>query len=138
MSLSYNDLTKGTLFILDGAPYEVIEMNFLRMQQRKATVQTRIRNLITGKLLDRNWQGSDTFEEAEVERKKAVFIYASKGEYWFHEEGNPKNRFSLSEEVVGTQGQFLKPNLMVSTWISKWLKRRRQFVAIRLRAAPRW
>jgi elongation factor P len=117
MSLSYNDLTKGTLFILDGAPYEVIEMNFLRMQQRKATVQTRIRNLITGKLLDRNWQGSDTFEEAEVERKKAVFIYASKGEYWFHEEGNPKNRFSLSEEVVGTQGQFLKPNLMVSTWI---------------------
>lgn len=117
MSLSYNDLTKGTLFILDGAPYEVIEMNFLRMQQRKATVQTRIRNLITGKILDRNWQASDTFEEAEIERKNAIFIYEAKGEYWFHAEGNPKDRFSLNAELVGDQGQFLKPNLKVQTMV---------------------
>ena len=51
---------------MDGAPYEVIETHFLRMQQRKAVVQTRIRNLITGKLLDRNFQASDSFEEAEI------------------------------------------------------------------------
>jgi elongation factor P len=117
MSLAYTDLTKGTLFIMDGAPYEVVDMHFLRMQQRKATVQTRIRNLITGKLLDRNFQASDNFEEAEIERKNAMFIYAAKGEYWFHEEGNPKARFSLSEELVGTQGQFLKPNTKVQTMI---------------------
>ena len=115
MSLSYNDLTKGTLFILDGAPYEVIEMNFLRMQQRKATVQTRIRNLITGKILDRNWQASDSFEEADIERKNAIFIYASKREYWFHAEGDPKARFSLSEELLGEQGKFLKQNTKVQT-----------------------
>jgi elongation factor P len=117
MSLAYNELTKGTLFILDGAPYEVIEMNFLRMQQRKATVQTRIRNLITGKLLDRNWQASDSFEEAEIERRNAIFIYASKGEYWFHAEGDPKARFSLAAELVGDQGQFLKPNTKVQTMV---------------------
>src|SRR5580698_7207465 len=115
MSLAYTDLAKGTLFIMDGAPYEVVDMHFLRMQQRKATVQTRIRNLITGKLLDRNFQGSDNFEEAEIDRKNAMFIYASKGEYWFHEEGNPKNRFALSGEIVGDQGQFLKPNTKVAT-----------------------
>ncbi len=115
MALSYTDLTKGVLFIMDGAPYEVVDMHFLRMQQRKAVVQTRIRNLITGKLLDRNFQASDSFEEAEVERKTAVFIYESKGEYWFHEEGNPKNRFSLDGEVMGAQGRFLKPNIKVTT-----------------------
>jgi elongation factor P len=102
---------------MDGAPYEVIDMHFLRMQQRKATVQTRIRNLITGKLLDRNFQASDNFEEAEIERKNAMFIYAAKGEYWFHEEGNPKARFSLSADLVGDQGQFLKPNTKVQTMI---------------------
>jgi elongation factor P len=115
MSLAYNDLTKGVLFVLDGAPYEVLEMNFLRMQQRKATVQTRIRNLITGKILDRNWQASDSFEEADIERKNAIFIYASKGEYWFHAEGDPKARFSLSEELLGEQGKFLKQNTKVQT-----------------------
>lgn len=117
MSLAYTELVKGTLFIMDGAPYEVVDMHFLRMQQRKATVQTRIRNLITGKLLDRNFQASDSFEEAEIERKNAMFIYAAKGEYWFHTEGDPKARFSLAAELVGDQGQFLKPNTKVQTMI---------------------
>ena len=40
MALAYTDLTKGVLFIMDGAPYEVLETHFLRMQQRKAVVQT--------------------------------------------------------------------------------------------------
>jgi elongation factor P len=117
--LAYTDLTKGILFIMDGAPYEVIETHFLRMQQRKAVVQTRIRNLITGKLLDRNFQASDSFEEAEVDRGNAIFIYASRGEYWFHEEGNPKSRFSLTEEFVGDRGKFLKPNTKVTTFTFK-------------------
>lgn len=117
MALAYTDLTKGILFIMDGAPYEVLESHFLRMQQRKAVVQTRIKNLITGKILDRNFQPSDSFEEAEIERKNAMFIYMNRGEFWFHEEGNPKNRFSLPAEIVGEQGQFLKPNTKISTFV---------------------
>jgi len=113
--LSYNELIKGTLFVLDGEPYEVLEMNFLRMQQRKATVNTKIRNLITGKIVDRNWQASDYFEEADVEKKPAIFIYAHRGEYWLHEEGNPKERFSLKENVIGEAAKFLKPNTKVIT-----------------------
>lgn len=115
--LSYTDLTKGVLFVLDGAPYEVLEANFVRMQQRKAVAQTRVRNLATGKILDRTWQASDNFEEAEVTRKKAQFIYESRGEYWFHEIGNPKARFSLAADLVGEQAPFLKPNTEVETWV---------------------
>ncbi len=117
MALAYTDLTKGILFIMDGAPYEVLESHFLRMQQRKAVVQTRIKNLITGKIVDRNFQPSDEFQEAEIERKSANFIYETRGEYWFHEEGNPKNRFMLSGDLVGEQGKFLKPNTKVATMV---------------------
>jgi elongation factor P len=113
--LSYTDLTKGVLFILDGVPYEVIDSHFLRMQQRKAVVQTKIRNLMTGKILDRNYQASDSFEEAEIERKQAIFIYEARGEYWFHEENNIKNRFSVNSETIGDRGKFLKPDTRVST-----------------------
>jgi elongation factor P len=129
MSLSYTDLKKGVLFVLNNEPYEVLESGFLRMQQRKAVMQTKIRNLITGKILDRNWQASDEFEEAEVERQSAIFIYsrglpalpagrqAAGQEYWFHEEGNPKNRFSLTAEAIGERAQFLKPNTKIETLI---------------------
>jgi elongation factor P len=117
MALAYTDLNKGVLFVMDGSPYEVIESHFLRMQQRKAVVQTRIRNLITGKVLDRNFQPSDSFEEAEIEKRPATFIYVNRGEYWFHEKGNPKNRFSLNAELLGDRGQFLKPNTEVNTLV---------------------
>jgi elongation factor P len=115
--LSYTDLKKGIIFIFEGDPYEVIDCHFLRMQQRKAVVQSKIRNLRTGKILDRNWQASDEFEEAEVEKRTAVFIYMSKNEYWFHEKGNPKNRFSLTEEIIGESAKFLKPNTEVGTTV---------------------
>lgn len=72
---------------------------------------------MTGKLLDRNFQASDTFEEAEIERKSAIFIYKAKDEYWFHEDGNPKARFSLKDDILGEQGQFLKPETKVATMV---------------------
>lgn len=115
--LSYTDLTKGTMFIYEGQPYEVTEMAFLRMQQRKAVVNTKMRNLITGKILDRTWQASDSFQETEVTRMSAVFIYTSKGECWFNEKGNPKNRFMLPAEVIGEQMNFLKPQTEVVVFI---------------------
>ena len=100
---------------MDNQPYEVLESNFLRMQQRKAVVQAKIRNLISGKVLDRNFQPSDHLEEIELEKKSAVFIYQNRGEFWFNEESNSKNRFSLPAEVVGTAGNFLKANTLIST-----------------------
>lgn len=120
--LAYTELKKGVLFVLDGDPYEVIESNFLRMQQRKAVVQTKVRNLITGKILDRNWQASDNFEEAEIERKPATFVYsrrlpAGRQEYWFNEKGNPKARFSMTEEQIGDGAKFLKPNIEIETLV---------------------
>ena len=112
--LSYTDLTKGVLFIIDGEPWEVLESHFLRMQQRKAVVQTKIKNLITSKIVDRNFQPSDAFEEAEMGKMKSCFLYESRGVYWFNETNNPKNRFffkkeELSEEIYN----FLKPNLKI-------------------------
>jgi len=117
--LSYSELTKGTLFIFEGAPYEVLEMSFLRMQQRKATVNTKIRNLITGKILERNWQASDSFEEAEIEKKNSKFLYSSRGEYWFCAEKDPSDRFALSAETIGNSARFLKANTPVAALIFK-------------------
>lgn len=126
--LSYTELTKGVLFVMDGEPWEVLEANFLRMQQRKAVVQTKIKNLMTGKIVDRNFQASDNFEEAEMEKMKSVFLYESRGVFWFAEPGNPKNRFSINKEELSEQAvNFLKPNMEISA-----LKFKDKFVSIDL------
>ena len=111
--LSYTDLTKGVIFEMDGEPYLVLEYNFLRMQQRKPTVQTKLKNLITGKIVSKSFQGSDAYPEAEIEKQPIVFLYSSRGEFWFCEKGNPKNRFQLKEGSIADQAKFLKPNTEV-------------------------
>ncbi len=112
--LSYTDLKKGMVIVWRNEPHEVLDTNFLRMQQRKAVVQTKLKNLRSGQVLTHNFQPSDDIEEAEVERKTAIFIYENRGVCWFHEPGNKANRFSVAKERVGEQAKFLKPNSEVT------------------------
>ena len=114
--LSYTDLTPGTQFILDGEPYEVVDYAFVRMQQRKPSVQTKIRNLISGKVIAKTFQPSDTVKEADIERETIKFIYAHRSEYFFQKPSDAKNRFNLSEELLGEQAKFLTPNLEVTAY----------------------
>ncbi|MEK7559819.1 MAG: hypothetical protein AAB522_00760 [Patescibacteria group bacterium] len=109
--LSYTDLTKGTIFVMNGEPYEVLEYAFLRMQQRRPTVQTKLRNLISGKISTQTFQQSDSFAEANIEKELVVFIYSSRGEHYFHKKSDKSARFSLGDEILGDKAKFLKPNI---------------------------
>lgn len=115
--MGINDLKIGSVFMMDGDPFVVLEMNHLNMQQRAAVMQTKIRNLRTGKVLDRNYKASEEFEEANLEKRDAVFIYQAKNEYWFHEAGKPANRFSLTADTIGPRAQFLKPKMVIKSLI---------------------
>src|SRR3989344_8168298 len=88
--LSYSELKKGTAFILDGEPYEVEDSQFVRMQQRKPVMQTKIKNLITGKVVSRNFHQNEVFHEADIVGKEMLFLFAHRGQYTFIEPGNPK------------------------------------------------
>ncbi len=112
--LTYTDLKKGTLFVIDGNPYEVADSSFSRMQQRKAVVSAKIRNLRTGKIVDRSFQPSDSFEEANVTRRPLLFLYSHRGEYVFCDPKDRSRRSSLTEDVVGENAKWLKPNTEVT------------------------
>lgn len=114
--LEYNELKENTLFIKDNQPYEVLEYNFLRMQQRKPVAQLKIKNLITGKVINFTAHPNDYFKEAEINIVNAVFIYQHKNLYWFYKKDNPKERFSLPEEIIGDQTKYLKPNLEIKAF----------------------
>lgn len=113
-TLGYNDLRKGVVFNLDGALYEVIDYSFVRMQQRKAVAQVKMKNLINGKLISRNFHQNEVFEEAGIEKNPVRFLYHNRGQFWFSEKNNPGKRFFLTQEAVGLGTQFLRPNTEVT------------------------
>ena len=96
-----------------GEAYEVLEYNFVRMQQRRPTAQTKIRNLKTGAVSIQSFKQSDTFNELEIERRKAIFLYGHRGEYVFHLEGDPRSRFTVPEAILSDKTRYLKPNTPV-------------------------
>ena len=108
--INYNELKPGVVFILDGEPYEVLEFDFLRMQQRKPVAQTKIRNVINGKILTRNFQHTDSFQEAEIDYKKVKFLYSHRDKFIFCEIKNPSARFELPVEAIGDKAKFFKAN----------------------------
>lgn len=124
--LSYFDLRKGVKFILENQPYEVLEFQQTYKAQDMVVARTKIRNLINGKVLEKTFRQSDTFEEAELEKIEVKFIYsnpirkpsasngASRENFYFCEIDNPKERFELTEEQIGKGSKFLKPSQVLT------------------------
>lgn len=108
--MGINDLKSGSLILIDSTPYQVLEVSRLHMGRGGSSVQTKIRNLKTGQVFNRNFKPADTFAEAEIEKKPLIFLYTHRGEYVFTEPGKPKDRFSLKEEILGENKKWLKPN----------------------------
>lgn len=113
MSLGVNELKSKMFFIYEGQPYVVLETHHLKMQQRRPTVQVKMRNVINGKILERNFAQSDVFETADIERAKVKFLYNHKDQYWFSYEDEPSKRFLLTEELIGEATKFLKANTVL-------------------------
>ncbi|MFY9463174.1 MAG: hypothetical protein WAP52_03240 [Candidatus Sungiibacteriota bacterium] len=126
--LSYSDLKKGVLFVRDGKAYEVVESSFSRMQQRKAVVSAKIRDLANGKVVEQTFQPSDYFEEADVIKRPLTFLYRHRDDFVFTaadverdfsakspgDRVPPPQRFTLKENNVGHAARWLKPNTEIT------------------------
>jgi len=118
-TLPYSELKKGVKIILDNQPYEIIEASFLFKGRGHSVLQAKLKNLITGNLISKTFHPSDTFEEAEISKTEAKFLYQDRDKFFFSEKENPANRFNLTAEQIGQASQFLKSNQIVEGIIFK-------------------
>lgn len=107
--LSYNEITLRKVIIWNNEPYVVIATHVFRKQQRKPVNITKLKSLVSGRVVEQTFHQNETADEADIESRQIEYIYPSKGEYVFCEVGKPAARFNLSADVVGDQGKFLKP-----------------------------
>ena len=111
--LSYNEILPKCIINYNNEPYEVLSSHIFRMQMRKPVNQTKLRHLTLGKVIEISFHQNETVQEADVDKMQAQYLYTNKGESWFAEEGNAKNRFSFPDTIVHDQVQWLKPNSTV-------------------------
>jgi len=112
--LEYNEITEKKYIVMDGAPYEVISSHVFRKQQRKPVNATKLKNLMTGKVTEYSFHQSEKIEEAEIDSRELKYLYNNRGEWWFADPSDPSKRFKFTDETVGPQGRFLKPNTIVT------------------------
>lgn len=111
--LSYNEILPKLVIDYNNEPYEVLSSHIFRMQMRKPVNQTKLRHLISGRVIEISFHQNESVQEAEVDTMDAIYLYTNKGQSWFAEEGNAKNRFFFPEEVVHDKVQWLVQNTPV-------------------------
>ena len=109
----YNEITVRKYIVLDDEPYEVLSSHIFRKQMRKPVNDTKLRNLLNGRMVEHSFGATDKVNEAEIGSKKIKFLFTNKGEWWFCAENNPSDRFKIEESILGNSGKFLKPNSVV-------------------------
>jgi elongation factor P len=115
--LQYNEVREKKIIIYNDEPCEVVESHVARTQQRKPQNQVKLKSLISGKTIAATFHVSDTADEADITKKDVKFLYHNRGEFWFCEPEDPKNRFKLDENLIGNAGKFLKANENVTALV---------------------
>lgn len=115
--LAYNEILPRKIIEYNGEPFEVLSSWVFRKQQRKPVNQTKLRNLKSGKVLEISFHQSETVDEADIESKELTYIYTARGESWFNEVGNPKDRISLPEESVAEKIKWVKEKSTVTAMV---------------------
>ena len=118
--LPYNEIREKKIIIYDGEPCEVVESHVARTQQRKPQNQVKLKSLISGKTIAATFHVSESAEEADIDKKDVIFLYANRGEYWFCMPEDKSNRFKLDEILMGNSAKFLKQNSNVTAlvWVN--------------------
>jgi elongation factor P len=109
--LSTSDFRKGSKVVIEGEPYEMLAVEFVKPGKGQALYRCRMRNLIKGSILDRTYKSGDGLEAADVRRNDGQFLYKDAGGYVFMDQDSFEQH-SISADVIGDQAKFLQDNMV--------------------------
>jgi len=105
--LNLNEIKVGKVLAINGDPYVVTKADHHKMGRGGAVLKTKLKNLITANILEKTFQGNDKAEEADIERKKANYMYSDENEAHFMD-NTDFEQFSLPLDQIGDKQKFLK------------------------------
>lgn len=108
--LDYNEIRERKIIVYEGEPWEVVSSHVFRKQQRKPVNATKLKNLMTGRVVEYSFHVSEKAAEADISRKSAKYLFQKKDEYCFNDPNNPKDRFFLKADILGDSMKWVKEN----------------------------
>jgi len=110
--LGLADIKSGKHIVLDGDPYTVTWNVFGKTARQGGVMKTKLKNLITGRVMEKTFQGSDKVEEADIRYKKAQFLYAAGDQYDFMDQED-FDTVSFMADQLGNQVNFISEGMDV-------------------------
>lgn len=107
-----NDIKNGSILNLDGQLWAVVEFQHVKPGKGGAFVRTKIKNVVTGKTVDRTFNAGTKIEMESVDRRDYQYLYNDGDSYVFMDTTD-YNQISLTEAIVGDQANFLLENSKV-------------------------
>lgn len=104
--LGISEIKTGKNIILNGIPYVVFYHEHSKTGRAGSVLRTRIKNLATGNILEKTFQGADAIEEADITKTKAQYTYKG-GENFNFMDNESYEQFSLSAEALGDNVNYL-------------------------------
>jgi len=113
MIYGHTELRVGVLIEIDGAPFRVIESNNKAMGRGGAVMQAKIKNLITGAVLERSFRTADKIPSADVVRQNMQMLYRE-GDNLVFMNNETYDQETVSADILGDQAKFVADNSSVS------------------------
>ncbi len=107
------DVRNGTTFELDGSVYKVVEFQHVKPGKGAAFVRVKMKNVITGAVIERTFNPSEKLQGAEIEKKDMQYLY-SDGDLYYFMDNNTYDQIPLNESQIGEALKYIKENMNVT------------------------
>jgi len=112
MQMDVGELRKGSKLVIDGDPWVVVEYLFVKPGKGQGLYKCKLKNMVSGALVDRTYRSGEKFEKADLEENRMQFLYTDGEEYHFMNNASYE-QFALPLDQVGDAVNYLYENLEV-------------------------
>ncbi len=116
--ITAGDFRNGVTFEEDGNVCQIVEFQHVKPGKGAAFVRAKVRNVITGGVVEKTYRPTDKFPKAHVERKDMQYSYTD-GDLFYFMDTETYDQMPLTEEQLGDALKFVKENEIVKLLIYK-------------------
>lgn len=102
-----NDLKNGLKVMVDGAPCNIVECEFVKPGKGQAFTRIKIRNLKTGRVVERTFKSNETLSSADVTDMEMQYLY-NDGEHWHFMVPSTFEQYAINTDTLADSAQWLK------------------------------
>lgn len=107
--ISAGEFRNGITVEIDGTVYQVLEFQHVKPGKGAAFVRTKLKNVMSGGVIERTFRPTEKFPKAHIERKTMQYLY-SDGDLYHFMDGETYDQIALNEETIGDALKFVKEN----------------------------